>query len=93
MDETALPILFVDFEPIAGVNASSAITLANGGAVVVDFQWNEPWYGVTDDLDVYLINDSNQFVAGSNNVNPVTRTPFEYFSFRTIQAAHNTTGS
>jgi len=70
-----------DFDPGPGVSSSSAITLANGGALALDLQWNEPWYGVTDDFDVYLLNDANSVVASSENTNSTTQTPFEYFSY------------
>jgi hypothetical protein len=48
--------------------------------VAVDFQWAEPWYGVTDDLDIFLMDQYNDVIGGSNISNPDTsQTPFEYF--------------
>jgi len=70
-----------NFEPIAGVNAAAGITLTAGGELAVDFQWAEPWYGVTDDLDIYLLDDGNNPVAWSNDNNLITQTPFEYFDY------------
>jgi hypothetical protein len=51
-----------DFNPGAGTDNSARYTLANGGALMVNLQWAEPWYGVTTDLDAFLID------AGTGNV-------------------------
>ncbi len=76
-----------DFDPGGGVNNTSAITLANSGKLNINFQFNEPWYGVATDFDLYVLNDSNSIVAQSLYENPLTQTPWEYFSFT------NSTGS
>ncbi len=68
-----------DFDPGGGVSATSAFTLTNGGYLYVVFQYNEPWYGVTDDFDIYLLNDANSVVKSSDYYNIVTQIPFEYF--------------
>ncbi len=76
-----------DFDPSGAVNNGSGFTLANGGRVVVDFQWAEPWYNVTDDLDIYLLDDAGNIVSGSDYVSPTEQVPFEYFGYT------NTSGS
>ena len=46
-------------------------------------QWAEPWFGVTTDFDLYIINiASTDSVTGiSQNVNATTQKPFEFASF------------
>ncbi len=76
-----------DFDPSGGVNTSSAFTLTNNGYVTVDFQYNEPWYDVNNDLDIYLLDDSEFLVTWSVDSNFGTLQPFELFSLQ------NTSGS
>lgn len=76
-----------DFDPGAGVNTGSAITLTNNGYFYLDFQYAEPWYGVTDDFDIYVFDAANNLEAESISDNSVTQMPYE------ILAVQNTTGS
>jgi hypothetical protein len=75
-----------DFDPGSGASSTSSVTLDGGCTLDVVLQWNEPWYGVTTDLDMFLIDSKNTVVAYSayNNLNDE---PFEYFSYT------NTSGS
>ena len=68
-----------NFDPTGGVSNSSGITLLNGGVLSLEFQWNEPWFGVGDDLDIYLLNDANIVVAQSIDNNVLTQVPSEAF--------------
>jgi hypothetical protein len=71
-----------NFDPSGGVSSTSSITLGNSCKVVIDFQWNEPWYGVITDFDIYLIDASNTQVASSKNRNIIsTQEPFEFLSY------------
>ena len=72
-----------NFEPGAGVNSGSGITLPNSCTIKVDFQWNEPWYGLSDDFDIYLLNDSGVAVASSTlrNFTRPFQSPYEFFSY------------
>jgi hypothetical protein len=45
----------MDFDPGAGVDDTFGITVAKGATLTVDLQWAQPWYGVTTDLDSYLL--------------------------------------
>jgi Subtilase family len=46
----------MDFDPSAGVtDPTFGITVAAGATVRVDLQWQQPWNGVTTDLDPYLL--------------------------------------
>jgi hypothetical protein len=80
-----------DFNPTAGTDNRSSFTLASGGTLAIDFQWAEPWYGVQTDLDIYLVDDSNNILAVSSDSNPiVTQTPSEYFSYTNNTGAAQT---
>ncbi|HXW00713.1 MAG TPA: hypothetical protein VEC93_20010, partial [Anaerolineae bacterium] len=68
-----------DFNPAGGTDNTFRLTLNNGGSIILDFQWAEPWAGVQTDLDIYLINASNSVLAGSVGNNPVSQRPFEVF--------------
>lgn len=70
-----------NFDPGGGVNATSAITLSNGGILAVDFQWNEPWYGVATNLDIFLLDATNTVVAHSAGRNAITQRPYEFFGY------------
>ncbi len=76
-----------DFDPGGGVNASNAFTLTNNGYVTVDFQYNEPWYDVNDDFEIFLLDDANVLVAYSQDPNFSTQVPYEIIFFQ------NTSGS
>lgn len=47
-----------DFSP-SGVDNGANYTLANGGQLVVDLQWAQPWNGVSTDLDLFLLDASS----------------------------------
>jgi hypothetical protein len=77
-----------DFNPGAGTDNTYRFALVNGGVLLIDFQWAEPWYGVQTDLDIFLLDGSNNLLAASYYDNPgFTDTPFEAFSYT------NTSGS
>ncbi|WP_165247812.1 S8 family peptidase [Paludisphaera soli] len=82
---------FYDFNPGAGVDTRQRITLGPGQALILNLQWDDPFYtvnGVDTDLDIYLIDAAtNTIVAGSAADNPAIQTPSELFSYQ------NTTGS
>ncbi len=46
----------------------------------LDFQWSEPWNGVANDFDLYVLDDANQVVASSTNDNLTTQRPFEFLT-------------
>lgn len=63
------------------INKTAAMYLENGGQVDVLLQWSQPWYGVTTDLNLYVVNQSGTLVAqsSSNNVGVSgTQEPYEY---------------
>jgi hypothetical protein len=81
----------MDFNPGASVDNDFAFTVPNGRTLKIDTQWAQPWFGVTTDLDLYLLNSANTVVANSESVNvgggSPTQQPFEFLSFT------NSTGS
>jgi hypothetical protein len=78
----------MDFNPTGVTDSSYGITAAPGAHLLMEVQWAEPWFGVTDDLNAVLVDtSSNTAVAGSIDNNLVSQTPFEAFAFT------NTTGS
>ena len=45
-----------DFDPSAGrTDTGSGFIMAPGGQLTLVLQWAEPWFGVTTDLDLYLV--------------------------------------
>jgi hypothetical protein len=59
-------------------NYGSGFTLDAGKSVGINFQWAEPWYGVITDLDLYVLDDSNDVVASSTNDSIQVGWPWEY---------------
>jgi hypothetical protein len=58
--------------------------LASGGQLQLDFQWAQPWFGVSTDYDIFLLNDAGTVIASSDAINPGafgTQKPFEIFSY------------
>ena len=77
-----------DFNPGTGADTTAGYTLASGGSILIDFQWAQPWYGVTTDLDLYLIDaTTGTIVALSESANVTTGVPFELAYYQ------NTSGS
>ncbi len=72
----------MDFNPGSGADNTFGITVAPGGTVQVDLQWNEPLNGVTTNLDEGLLNSTNTTVLTSSLLsNTATQRPFEFMSW------------
>jgi hypothetical protein len=69
-----------DFDPTGGTSSTSSVTLLGGCTVDILLQWNEPWYGVATDLDLFLI-DSKNVVVSSSAYDNLNDEPFEYLSY------------
>ena len=68
-----------DFDPTAGTDGSYRITLSGGGSIRLGLGWSEPMYGVTTDLDLYLVDTtSNSVVASSETDNSSSAKANEY---------------
>jgi hypothetical protein len=79
-----------DFDPGAGADAFQTITtVANGGEVYLQLQWDDPWRAATHDFDFFLINTANISTPLDigNTDNIASGIPSEYLSWT------NNTGS
>lgn len=80
------------FNPTA-TDATSSYTLAPNGYLQFIFQWAQPWFGVSNDFDIYLTNASGSVIAGSASINSGTngtQVPYEAFSYQNISGATQT---
>ncbi len=72
---------YLDFDPSAGVDTRNSITLFGGESIVLELQWDDPFYttsGVNTDLDIFIVDQSTgQIVASSTSNNIATQTPSE----------------
>ena len=78
-----------NFDP-SGQVPYQEITLKAGGKIDINFQWAEPWFNVTTDLDLALTDQNFNVLASSGDTNTGangTQTPHEEFSYT------NNTGS
>jgi subtilisin family serine protease len=55
----------MDFKPSGGPDRTFGITVKAHATLTLDLQWAEPWGGVNSDLDTFLLNGSEQFLAAS----------------------------
>ncbi len=75
-----------DFDPGAAVDIFQTITVGAGAGINLSFQWASPYFsasaiqGATSDLDIFLLDGSNQVVASSFN-NNIGGDPVEILSF------------
>jgi hypothetical protein len=68
----------MDFNPGGPTDTTFGIKVEPGETLVVDLQWAEPWNGVTDDLDAFLLSESGELLASSQEKNVTgTQTPVE----------------
>lgn len=72
----------MDFNPGAGADNTFRYTIGGFGTTRQIFGWNEPWDGITTDLDVFALTTAGALIVGSTNANLVTQTPFEFLSLQ-----------
>jgi Subtilase family len=82
----------LDFDPDAGpgeVDDGFQMTVAKGATLIVDLQWAEPWFGVSTDLDAFLLDSTNgeALAAGLEDNVLGSEEPFEAIGWK------NTTGA
>ncbi|MFL5898415.1 MAG: S8 family serine peptidase [Solirubrobacterales bacterium] len=90
----SLPPLFnpshcMDFDPGGGPpDTTFGIAVEPGETLTVDLQWAEPWNGVSDDLDAFLLSESGELLTGSIEQNVTgTQTPAELVEWENPSAA------
>lgn len=75
------PTHCMDFDPDDGpaqVDDAFRLTVAKGATLIVDLQWAEPWFGVSTDLDAFLLDSSGEPIAASLEGNVFgSERPFE----------------
>ncbi|MEI8083808.1 MAG: S8 family serine peptidase, partial [Actinomycetes bacterium] len=55
----------MNFNPNGGSDDGAGYTVAAGKRIIVDMQWSEPMYGVSTDMDLYLIDSSTHAILKS----------------------------
>jgi hypothetical protein len=63
-----------DFDPSTVADNRSQLTLAPFGEAFIVLQWAEPWFGVSTDLNLYVLDSNDRIVAGDLDAN--TELPF-----------------
>jgi len=60
----------MDFDPGSGADRTFGIKVEPGETLTVDLQWDEPWHGVSTDLDAFLLDANGNLIAteGANNL-------------------------
>jgi hypothetical protein len=61
-----------DFDPGAGVDTTSTYTVANGGTLRFKLGWSQPAFGITTDLDLFLVDTATNTVVAAgfeDNIN------------------------
>jgi subtilisin family serine protease len=80
----------MDFDPEGGVGHTDetfGITVEAGATLSVDLQWAEPWFGVEDDLDAFLLDSTGEPIEEegslvSSTMNNIgTQEPFEFLQW------------
>lgn len=81
----AFPSILADschnFSSSATVDSDDTLTIGPGGGVIVLLQWAQPWYGVTTDLDLMLLDRAGNIVAAGTSSNKTTQRPVDVFGF------------
>ena len=70
-----------DFDPGPGTDNRLHFKLGESGQLKFVFQWAEPWFGVETDLNITIVDENNNVLRESRNVNiGQTGTQFPYES-------------
>jgi subtilisin family serine protease len=71
-----------DFDSGTGIDLYQSITLAKNDSLTLSFQWDSPLARSTNDLDIYLVDNTKQKILASSQLSNVGGDPIEYFTFR-----------
>ncbi len=93
----SLPLKFnpshcMDFDPSGPTDTTFGIRVEPGETLTIDLQWAEPWNGVTDDLDAFLLSESGELLTGTVNLTNAieTQTPVEIIGRKNNSATPKT---
>jgi Subtilase family len=75
------PTHCMDFNPGVETDTTFGITVSRGATLFADLQWAEPWYGVTTNLDAFLIGPNGEVVEDSREKNLSDGRPFEFIEW------------
>lgn len=87
----------LDFDPGSQTDKTFGIKVEPGAELIVDLQWDEPWNGVSTDLDAFLLDANGNLIEGAtqDNINN-SQKPVEVIewanksnSLRTVQLVVN----
>lgn len=71
----------MNFKPGGPTDTTFGIKVDPGETLTVDLQWAEPWNGVSDDLDAFLLSESGSLLSSSTENNfAETQRPVEIVS-------------
>jgi hypothetical protein len=81
----------MNFSP-SGTDNTFGITVEASASLIVDLQWAEPWYGVTADLNAYLLGPNGELIQPETVKNAgtgsgVLREPLELLGWENPNAA------
>jgi subtilisin family serine protease len=83
----------MDFIPDAGSDDTFGITVEPHEVLTVDLQWAEPWFGVSTDLDAFLLSAAGKLLSASfeeNNGEEGTQRPVEILQWENASASSKT---
>ncbi len=76
---------YYNFNPSGTATDKQTITLTPGQAIELGLQWDQPFYttnGVTNQLNIYLLNTSGQVVAESTTNTIQDQEPFQFLGYQ-----------
>jgi hypothetical protein len=86
----------LDFDPGSATDRTFGIKVEAGAELIVDLQWDEPWFGVGTDLDAYLLDANGNVLEKERTSNLSSQKPLEVLewpnqsgSTRTVQLVVN----
>jgi subtilisin family serine protease len=78
---------FHDFDPGSGVDTLQSIMIPSGRGIILSFQWDSPFFSVSDgtgspnDLDIFLFDSLGTNVLAGSAESNIGNDPVELFSF------------
>jgi hypothetical protein len=81
-----------DWNPAAGTDAGNLLTVSNGGRLQIKLGYNEPQYGISTDLDLFLLDSATSAVVAASTQGNVssTRQAYELLTYSNSSGAAKT---